>query len=193
MVFFLQYFFAIFIGFVIRVAARVCRKSLIDIIITAYIVFCGSVIFTGFVLSEVHKINDRLFLGLGRFCPCLCFYILFAKFFARDRRENFTFFEIIGSRIQMVWNWFGELSLFLKIVFGLLFTTFGIVEITNLLLINYTPPNEWDSMTGHLNRVMYYIQNHTMAHFGGTNWNIDTYPKKYLYHSDLQLFDVGQR
>jgi hypothetical protein len=177
MVFFYPILFLIFIGFVIRVAARVCRKSLIDIIITAYIVFCGSVIFTGFVLSEVHKINDRRFWAWGVFIPAFIFYILFAKFFARDRRENFTFFEIIGSRIQLVWNWFGGLSTFLKWVFGSLLLTFGIVEITNLLLIIYTPPNEWDSMTGHLNRLLYYLQHDTMAHFGGTNWNIDTYPK----------------
>jgi hypothetical protein len=177
MVFFYPILFLIFIGFVIRVAARVCRKSLIDIIITAYMVFCGSVIFTGFALSEVHKINDRRFWAWGVFIPAFVFYIFFTKFFARDRRENFTFFEIIGSRIQMVWNWFGGLSLFLKCVFGGLFVTFGIVEITNLLLIVYTPPNEWDSMTGHLNRLLYYLQHGTMAHFGGTNWNIDTYPK----------------
>ncbi|MEA5457476.1 hypothetical protein VB796_00395 [Arcicella sp. LKC2W] len=177
MVFFYPIIFLIFIGFVIRVAARVCKKSLIDIIITAYVVFCGSVIFTGFVLSEVNKINDRRFWAWGVFIPTFIFYILFAKFFARDRRENFTFFEIIGSRIQLVWNWFGGLSLFLKFVFGGLFLTFAIVEITNLLLIFYTPPNEWDSMTGHLNRLLYYLDHGTMAHFGGTNWNIDTYPK----------------
>ena len=177
MVFFYPILFLIFIGFVIRVAARVCRKSLIDIIITAYIVFCGSVIVTGFILSEFNKINDRRFWAWGVFIPVFIFYLFFAKFFARDRRENFTFFEIIGSRIQLVWNWFGGLSLFLKIVFGGLFTTFAIVEITNLLLIIYTPPNEWDSMTGHLNRLLYYLQHGSMAHFGGTNWNIDTYPK----------------
>lgn len=177
MVFFYPIIFLIFIGFVIRVAARVCKKSLIDIIITAYVVFCGSVIFTGFVLSEVNKINDRRFWAWGVFIPTFIFYILFARFFARDRRENFTFFEIIGSRIQLVWNWFGGLSLFLKFIFGGLFLTFAIVEITNLLLIFYTPPNEWDSMTGHLNRLLYYLDHGTMAHFGGTNWNIDTYPK----------------
>lgn len=177
MVFFYPILFLIFIGFVVRVAARVCRKSLIDIIITAYIVFCGSVIFTGFVLSEVNKLNDRRFWAWGVFIPAFIFYLIFVKFFARDRRENFTFFEIIGSRIQLVWNWFGGLSLFLKFVFGGLFVTFTIVEITNLLLIIYTPPNEWDSMTGHLNRLLYYLQHGTMAHFGGTNWNIDTYPK----------------
>ena len=177
MVFFYPILFLIFIGLVVRVAARVCRKSLIDIIITAYIVFCGSVIVTGFVLSEVNKLNDRRFWAWGVFIPVFVFYIFFAKFFARDRRENFTFFEIIGSRIQLVWNWFGGLSLFLKLVFGGLFATFAIVEITNLLLIIYTPPNEWDSMTGHLNRLLYYLQHGTMSHFGGTNWNIDTYPK----------------
>ena len=177
MVFFYPILFLIFVGFVVRVAARVCRKSLIDIIITAYIVFCGSVISTGFVLSEFNKINDRRFWAWGVFIPAFIFYLIFVKFFARDRRENFTFFEIIGSRIQLVWNWFGNLSLFLKLVFGGLFLTFGIVEITNLLLIIYTPPNEWDSMTGHLNRLLYYLQHGTMAHFGGTNWNIDTYPK----------------
>ncbi len=177
MVFFYPILFLIFVGFVIRVAARVCRKSLIDIIITAYIVFCGSVISTGFVLSEFHKLNDRRFWAWGVFIPAFIFYLIFVKFFARDRRENFTFFEIIGSRIQMVWNWFGNLSFFLKFIFGGLFLTFGIVEITNLLLIIYTPPNEWDSMTGHLNRLLYYLQHGTMAHFGGTNWNIDTYPK----------------
>jgi hypothetical protein len=177
MVFFYPIIFLIFIGFVIRVAARVCKKSLIDIIITAYVVFCGSVIFTGFVLSEVNKINDRRFWAWGVFIPTFIFYILFAKFFARDRRENFTFFEIIGSRIQLVWNWFGGLSTFLKFIFGGLFITFAIVEITNLLLILHTPPNEWDSMTGHLNRLLYYLEHGTMAHFGGTNWNIDTYPK----------------
>ncbi len=186
MLFLYPIIFLIFIGFVIRVAARVCRKSLIDIIITAYIVFCGSVIFTGFVLSEVNKINDRRFWAWGVFIPTFVFYILFTKFFARDRRENFTFFEIIGSRIQLVWNWFGGLSLFLKFVFGGLFLTFGIVEITNLLLIFYTPPNEWDSMTGHLNRLLYYLDHGTMAHFGGTNWNIDTYPKSIC---TIQIYD----
>ena len=57
------------------------------------------------------------------------------------------------------------------------FLTLALIAITNLLLVFFTVPNEWDSMTGHLNRVMQYIQRGTMRHFGGTNWNMDTYPK----------------
>ncbi len=169
--------FAIFIGFVFRVSARVCQKSLIDIIIIAYVVFCGSVILSGFTLSEINKMNDRRFWAIGVFIPAYIFYIQFNNFFGKDRNENFTIFQIIGSRIQAVWNWFGNLSLFLKFIFGGLFITLAIIEITNFILICYTPPNEWDSMTGHLNRLLYYLQHGTMAHFGGTNWNIDTYPR----------------
>jgi hypothetical protein len=77
----------------------------------------------------------------------------------------------------LVWNWFGNLPIWLKWSFGLLFGAFVITEITNLFLIFYTVPNEWDSMTGHLNRLMYYMRHGSMAHFGGTNWNIDTYPR----------------
>jgi hypothetical protein len=186
MVFFYPILFVIFVGYVIRVAARVCRKSMIDIIITAYIVFCGSVIFTGFVLSEFNKINDRRFWAWGVFIPATVFFLQFTRLFQRDRRENFTFFELIGSRIQLIWNWFGNLNTFLKFLFGGLLLTFIIIESTNLLLITYTVPNEWDSMTGHLNRLMYYLQHGTMAHFGGTNWNIDTYPRSV---STIQIYN----
>jgi Dolichyl-phosphate-mannose-protein mannosyltransferase len=169
--------FAVFIGFVFRVSARVSQKSLIDLILIAYIVFCGSIILAGFVISEIHKMNDRRFWAVGVFIPAFIFFVQFTKFFGNDRKENFTVFQIIGSRIQMIWNWFGSLSTFFKTIFGGLILTLTIIEVTNLLLIFYTPPNEWDSMTGHLNRLLYYIQHGTMAHFGGTNWNIDSYPR----------------
>jgi hypothetical protein len=178
--------YLVFIGFVFRVASRVCRKSLIDIILTAHILFCASVIGTGFVLSAIDRTDDRRFWALGVFIPVIFFYTVFKKIFHQEEVERFTVFELIGSRIQLVWNWFGNLSLILKYIFGGLLVTFGIVEVTNLLLISFTPPNEWDSMTGHLNRLLYYLQHGTMAHFGGTNWNMDTYPKSVctlqIYH-----------
>jgi len=40
-------------------------------------------------------------------------------------------------------------------------------------------------MTGHLNRAIRYIQRGTMEHFGGTNWNMDTYPKS---PTTIQIF-----
>jgi 4-amino-4-deoxy-L-arabinose transferase-like glycosyltransferase len=169
--------FAMFVGFCFRVASRVSLKSLVDVVLTAFIVFAGSIILTGFVLSVFGKTSDRRFWSWGVFIPAFIFYLRFTGLFARERREQFAFFSIIGSRIQFFFEWYRGLSGYLKFVFGALFLTFFVVTFTNLRLVMYTVPNEWDSMTGHLVRVMYYIQRGTMAHFGGTNWNIDTYPK----------------
>ncbi len=77
----------------------------------------------------------------------------------------------------MARRWFSGLSTFPKVLFSTLFGTLAVIAVTNLILVFFTVPNEWDSMTGHLNRVMQYMQRGTMRHLGGTNWNIDTYPK----------------
>lgn len=169
--------FAMFVGFCFRIASRIGLKSLVDIILTTFIVFAGSIILTGFVLSVFGKIADRRFWSAGVFLPAFLFYVQFSRLFARERLEQFALFSIIGNRIQFFFEWFGGLSGYLKFLFGALILTFVAVTFTNLRLVIYTVPNEWDSMTGHLVRVMYYIQRGTMAHFGGTNWNIDTYPK----------------
>lgn len=172
-----QIAFAAFVAFVFRVAARVCNKSLTDIIITAYITFCGSIIVTGFVLSELNLTANTNVWAVAVFIPAFIFYIQFTRLFGRERRESFTLFEIIGERIQFFFEWFWPLRGYLKVIYSLLLLTFLAIAVVNILLVRYTPPNEWDSMTGHLVRVMYYLQQSNMHHLGGTNWNIDTYPK----------------
>lgn len=59
------------------------------------------------------------------------------------------------------------------------FWTISILTITQVYLIFNSPPNEWDSMTGHLNRILYFLNHGTTEHFIGTNFNIDTYPKSF--------------
>ena len=174
---FYQIAFLMFVAFTFRVASRISSKSLIDVLINAYLVFVGSIILTGFCLSWINRIADRRFWAIGVFIPAFVFYLQFTRIFARERLVNFTAFELIGSRIQFWWEWFRELSVFLRVIFGLMTLTLFGLAIINLRLVLYTVPNEWDSMTGHLVRVMYYLQHGTMRHFGGTNWNIDTYPK----------------
>ena len=44
-----------------------------------------------------------------------------------------------------------------QVLFSLMMGTLLIIGITNLLLVLFTVPNEWDSMTGHLNRAIRYL------------------------------------
>ncbi|PQA60081.1 ArnT family glycosyltransferase [Siphonobacter curvatus] len=168
--------FLMFVGFCFRVAAQVSRKSLVDVIITAFTVFAGSIIVSGFVLSFLHKTADVRFWAGFVFIPPFIFYLLFSKVFIREY-EDFSVISLLGSTLQKTWTWYKELSLYLKVVFGLMIVTLATVSFISLLLVLFTVPNEWDSMTGHLVRVMYFIQRGTMAPFYGTNWNIDTYPR----------------
>jgi len=88
-------------------------------------------------------------------------------------------FKLIGSSIQQLHEVYKQQRKTEKLLFGIIFFGFLGITKTQLFLLFYVPPNEWDSMTGHLNRILYFIQNHTTAHFVGTNWNIDTYPKSF--------------
>jgi hypothetical protein len=71
------------------------------------------------------------------------------------------------------------MNLFERIIFSILFWTISILTIAQVYLIFNTPPNEWDSMTGHLNRILYFLNQGTTEHFIGTNFNVDTYPKSF--------------
>ncbi|GAB2542446.1 hypothetical protein GCM10027085_37020 [Spirosoma aerophilum] len=93
------------------------------------------------------------------------------------RQDRFSLRALVNERWQTAQSWFAGLSAYPRFLFSSLFATLVIIAVVNVLLVLFTVPNEWDSMTGHLNRVMQYIQRGTMRHFGGTNWNIDTYPK----------------
>lgn len=173
---FYRLLFLMFVGFCFRIATQIARKSLVDVILTAFTLFAGSVIVSGFILSYLHKTADVRFWAGFVFVPAFSFYLLFSKIFIREY-ESFSVISLIGSTLQRTWDWFKSLSVYLKILFGSLMITFAITTATNIALVLFTVPNEWDSMTGHLVRLLYFMQNGTMAPFYGTNWNIDTYPR----------------
>lgn len=167
--------FLIFVLAVGLVSKRIAQPSLTEWILTSFLLFVGSIIPSGFILSALDQTanvgswiaSTYLVLGLH--------YLIWPKLL--PAQKNYSVREIIRNRFNTFWLWANELSPYLKFLFILMFGTMFIIGVTNLLLVFFTVPNEWDSMTGHLNRVIRYIQRGTMAHFGGTNWNMDTYPK----------------
>jgi hypothetical protein len=167
--------FLLFIGSVGLVAKRVSQPSLSEWLISSFILFVGSVIPTGFVLSAL-DLTDQTFAWIaGNFITLGLHFLLWPKLIGPT--DNFSVRDLIQNRSTTLKGWFRELSPYLKLLYTLLIGTLAIIGITNLILVLFTVPNEWDSMTGHLNRVVRYIQRGTMEHFGGTNWNMDTYPK----------------
>ncbi|CAG5004426.1 hypothetical protein DYBT9275_03368 [Dyadobacter sp. CECT 9275] len=157
------------------VSGKIAQPSLSEWIIVSFVLFTGSVIPTGFILSALDLTASTASWITGNFLMLGIHWRLWA--FLNPGQTTYRISDVAKNRLQTFRLWTRELSPYLKFLFILLFGTLAIVGITNLILVLFTVPNEWDSMTGHLNRAVRYIQRGTMEHFGGTNWNMDTYPK----------------
>ena len=165
----------LFVVYVGQVAARISRRSLTEWWLTSFLLGAGSVILTGFILSALYlTANAPVWAGSVFVTATVLGFVLRRLV---PNQERFAVLPLVRERWQTGRAWFGGLSGYARFLFSSLFITLAIIAVTNLLLVLFTVPNEWDSMTGHLNRVMQYVQRGTMRHFGGTNWNIDTYPK----------------
>lgn len=165
----------LFIGYVGRLASAISQRSLTEWWLTTFLLGAGSVILTGFILSALYLTANTLVWAGSVFITATVLGLLLRHLAAEQ--DRFSVRSLIRERWQTARHWFSNLSVYTRFLFSVLLLTLAVIAVTNLLLVFLTVPNEWDSMTGHLNRVMQYVQRGTMRHFGGTNWNIDTYPK----------------
>lgn len=168
--------FALFLAYIGRLATRISRRSLTEWWLTSFLLLTGSVILTGFILSYFYQTGHALVWAISVFVTASALAWILRQLLPAPQ-PGFAIGPLISDRWATFKQWFGALDNFTKGLFSVMMATLGVIALTNLMLVLFTVPNEWDSMTGHLNRVVQYIQRGTMRHFGGTNWNMDTYPK----------------
>lgn len=177
--------FLSFILFNYRIASKISNKNFDEILITGFIIQSGSIILAGYLLSFL-KLWDNVYCwSITPFFVSYIIYYFFKYLIYLPQTKHKSAFRLIGSSVQQLHEIYKKQRKSEKVLFG--FAFFGILGIAfiQLFLLFFLPPNEWDSMTGHLNRILYFLQNHSTAHFVGTNWNIDTYPKSF---SSIQLY-----
>lgn len=174
-IFYLLAFF-LFLAYVGRLATRISRRSLTEWWLTSFLLLTGSVILTGFILSYFYQTGQALVWAGSVFITVTGLAWVLRQLLPAPQ-PAFAVGLLIRDRWATFRQWFNALDGFTKALFSVMLATLGVIAVTNLVLVLFTVPNEWDSMTGHLNRVVQYMQRGTMRHFGGTNWNMDTYPK----------------
>ena len=170
----------LFLFYLGQLSARIVRRSLSEWLLVMFLLGAGSVILTGFILSALYlTASSPVWAGSVFITATVLGWVLTSILYSEKSQDNrgFPVGLLIRERMMLFRQWWGELSAYPKFLFATLLATLAVIAVTNLLLVLFTVPNEWDSMTGHLNRVMQYVQRGTMRHFGGTNWNMDTYPK----------------
>lgn len=168
-------FFLVFLIGVGTVAKRIAHSSLTEWLLIVFILFVGCIIPTGFSLSAWDLTANTISWIVGTFVGLALHFLFWTILLPKG--ETYSLRALLSSRFTLVYQWSQNLPIYLKSILSLMAGTLALLSVTNLILVLFTPPNEWDSMTGHLNRAIRYIQHGTMEHFGGSNWNMDTYPK----------------
>jgi len=175
-------YWLLFISFVLlnyKVASKLSNKHFEEILILGFLVYSSSVILSGYFLSYIHLWNSKILWAVVPFFSSYLIYLFFKRPIFLENNSGISAFKVTGKTIQSIHEEFNGLNTHEKWIFRMLFYTILLVTLLQYTLMFNCPPNEWDSMTGHLNRIFYFLQQGSLSHFVGTNWNIDTYPKSF--------------
>lgn len=162
-------FFLLFLFFLHKSSVAIA-KSLSSYFILAFLGLVGVSIPLGYVLSFLNLTGSAISWSIG-----LCLVSGIAYFVVtRSAKGNFK--ELLRKSFEekkQLWSLAGQNE---KVIFSVLFFGLLVCTLINVYVLFATYPNEWDSMTGHLVKCAYYIQNGNMDRLGGTTWSIDFYP-----------------
>ncbi len=151
-------------------------------ILVFFLLVTGTLIPVGYLLSELNLTGSPGAWGVA----CSLFPILF--YLGIKRKSEYVKLnlrESVKSAVSELREQFSALSMPQKLALGILAFAFFVTALINLVVLVVAYPNEWDSMTGHLVKCAYYIQNGNMNRLQGTSWTIDFYPNSL---PSLQIF-----
>ncbi len=157
--------------------------GLIDYALKFFVGFTSIIIPIGFLLGSIGGINHVLNWAIGINILAYLYHILFKKI--SQGASLFNLLSSLSNAFNGLEDWWKTSSIFYRIIFSILFFSIVGVNLINLIVVLVTYPNEWDSMTGHLVKCAYYLQNGKISRLDGTTWTIDFYPNSL---PTLQIF-----
>ncbi len=151
--------------------SRKISTSVSDNAVNFFLLMVGAIIPAGYLLSAMNHINQPLSWGLAVVGFSLAEYAVLHAMMGAEISSFNSDFTRTGIVKFITYLTFSE-----KLIFGTLLAGFVICTLLNVYALFFAYPNEWDSMTGHLAKCAYYLQNGNMNRMQGTTWTIDFYP-----------------
>ncbi|AWV99866.1 glycosyltransferase family 39 protein [Arcticibacterium luteifluviistationis] len=162
-------FFVLFLFFLHK-SSVVIAKSLSSYFIFMFLGLVGVSIPLGYVLSFLDLTGSSVSWSIGLSLIAGIAYFLITRSVKGDFIKLFQ--ESLDEKKEL-WQKIGQTE---KVIYSILFFGLLVCTLINVYVLFVTYPNEWDSMTGHLVKCAYYIQNGNMDRLSGTTWSIDFYP-----------------
>ncbi|MFT5884028.1 MAG: hypothetical protein ACI9IP_000480 [Arcticibacterium sp.] len=172
MVIFSSILFCLFLFFLHR-GSLLLAEGLHSYFILLFLGLVSVTIPSGYVLSSFGEIGNPMAWSI---LLCIFSGLILAILVFLGSKANTSLKGLITLALRKLKRLWAESSTVQKGIFSVLSVGLLICSFINVLVLFMTYPNEWDSMTGHLVKCAYYIQNGNMDRLGGTSWSIDFYP-----------------
>lgn len=122
-------------------------------IIKSFLVLCSILVLATETLSYFNLLNA---VNIIVFWCLFLFFLIFCLFKLRFSLKKFVYKKII-----FLIHLFASLTLFQKLIIGFISTSLITLFIQGIVY----PPNNWDSLTYHLTRIMHWVSNESVDHF----------------------------
>lgn len=148
--------------------------NLLETVLFSFCVASALIVVWGYALAAFDKLADLsawalLAAGSG---------VMAAVFFFRLKTRFVPLHTQTRAAATRLAQWYAnETSRYEKILFAPLCLTALFVALFNLALALFTAPHAWDSLTYHLPRMSYYLQQGNYAFFGANYWAQVIHPK----------------
>lgn len=169
------------IGFCLSsyVLVRLFRPAgIMEALILFFCFFTGQITITGYVLSSMNRLADLSYWSLCSFSAAALILLPVVAHNELRKRLMILKDDFPIQALRDLGNEFmHQLTGIEKFIIICLAATTTITGIFNLMVVFFTPPNNWDSMTYHLARMAYYLQNNNLAYFDSNYWAQVVQPK----------------
>jgi hypothetical protein len=148
-------------------------------ILTFFCLFTAHIVILGYILSFMNCLSDiRYWAILGIITVIISAVVTWNRKNGPSVALSRFKFALSTDAIRSIKSWYSkELSSFEKLLLTPLILTTLLTGILNLIVIVFSAPHNWDSMTYHLARVAYYLQHNNLTSFNTNYWAQVVHPQ----------------
>ena len=136
------------------------------------------IIFWGYLLNFFGGLNKNYAWLLAGLISNLVLILIYRVFQIKSEIQLLGIAHKLKTFIGSNFIWlFTKISSFEKLVLYPLVFSVIVIGSINLIIVLFTAPGNWDSMTYHLARMAHYYQNNSLDYFNSSYWAQVTHPK----------------
>lgn len=157
------------------IVTRACRQQgRVELMLSSSMIFSASAVLVGYLLSELNSLSRS---DLWCYLSLLLLVGSLALVLASKSLRHLCFENTRGRTPPPGDPPPRRLARSDRLVVGSFVLTTAAVGAVNLIVIALTAPHNWDSMTYHLARIAYFVQNGSLGYFDANYWAQVTHPR----------------